>query len=147
MLHSSFLMLPSNVISTRIFGVKTVRSFRTFDIGGDKLLPYFEQRRKSSDGLAGNADRPGPTAYALPSLRALIEAASGRELHICFLWSVRWPSLTPRASWFTANANGKERGTSAYGTQGGAMLEVPSLYFQLSALSNASFCRSVQTIC
>ena len=69
-------------------------------------------------------------------LRALIEAASGRELHIMF------PMVSEVAEFDAARelVNREWQVAKARGTilptaiKVGAMLEVPSLYFQLSAL-------------
>ncbi|MEC7657714.1 MAG: putative PEP-binding protein [Pseudomonadota bacterium] len=55
--------------------------FRTFDIGGDKLLPYFSASEDENPAMGWRAlrialDRPGMLCR---QLRALIEAAGGSE--------------------------------------------------------------------
>lgn len=61
-------------------------TFRTLDLGGDKLLPYVSQEREANPALGWRAirmalDRPGMFRY---QLRALIRAAAGRQLRIMF---------------------------------------------------------------
>ena len=65
-------------------------TFRTLDIGGDKVLPYFAARRRrrtrrSAGGRSGSAS----TGRALlrTQLRALLKARGGRELSSCCRWS------------------------------------------------------------
>ena len=60
--------------------------FRTLDIGGDKLLPYFRPSEDDNPAMGWRAlrialDRPSLLRL---QLRALIRAASGRELHVMF---------------------------------------------------------------
>nr|ADI17439.1 signal transduction protein containing gaf and ptsi domains [uncultured Rhodospirillales bacterium HF0070_31K06] len=141
MLHSSFPnVAEQRDLYTRIFDAVEDRPviFRTFDIGGDKLLPYFDGSEDENPAMGWRAmriamDRP---LMLCRQLRALIEAASGRELHIMF------PMVSEVAEFDAARELvhrewqvAKERGTILPTTlKVGAMLEVPSLYFQLSAL-------------
>ncbi len=141
MLHSSFPnVAEQRDLYTRIFDAAEDRPviFRTFDIGGDKLLPYFDGSEDENPAMGWRAmrialDRP---LMLCRQLRALIEAASGRDLHIMF------PMVSEVAEfdaarelvdreWQAAKVRGATLPTAL---KVGAMLEVPSLYFQLPAL-------------
>ena len=61
-------------------------TFRTLDLGGDKVLPYVAAEREENPALGWRAiriglDRPALLRY---QLRALINAAGGRRLRIMF---------------------------------------------------------------
>src|SRR5690606_25050609 len=61
-------------------------TFRTLDLGGDKVLPYMAAEREENPALGWRAvriglDRPALLRY---QLRALINAASGRRLRVMF---------------------------------------------------------------
>ncbi len=112
--------------------------FRTFDIGGDKLLPYFSASEDENPAMGWRAlrialDRPGMLCR---QLRALIEAAGGGSLHVMF------PMVSEVAEFDEAKALldrelelAARRGTALpSAVHVGVMLEVPSLYFQLAAL-------------
>jgi phosphotransferase system enzyme I (PtsP) len=61
-------------------------TFRTLDLGGDKVLPYLEAEREDNPALGWRAIRMGLDRPALLrlQLRALIAAARGRPLRIMF---------------------------------------------------------------
>jgi phosphotransferase system, enzyme I, PtsP len=61
-------------------------TFRTLDLGGDKVLPYVKAEREENPALGWRAvriglDRPSLLRY---QLRALISAAGGRRLRVMF---------------------------------------------------------------
>ena len=61
-------------------------TFRTLDIGGDKILPYMQAVEEENPALGWRAiriglDRPG---LLRTQLRALLKAAGGRALKIMF---------------------------------------------------------------
>ena len=61
-------------------------TFRTLDLGGDKVLPYVVAEREENPALGWRAvriglDRPALLRY---QLRALIQAAAGRRLRVMF---------------------------------------------------------------
>jgi phosphotransferase system enzyme I (PtsP) len=61
-------------------------TFRTLDLGGDKVLPYMAADREENPALGWRAiriglDRPGLLRY---QLRALVHAAAGRRLRVMF---------------------------------------------------------------
>ena len=61
-------------------------TFRTLDLGGDKVLPYMEAEREDNPALGWRAVRMGLDRPALLrlQLRALIAASQGRPLKIMF---------------------------------------------------------------
>ncbi|MFN8830460.1 MAG: phosphoenolpyruvate--protein phosphotransferase [Labrys sp. (in: a-proteobacteria)] len=61
-------------------------TFRTLDIGGDKVLPYMRQIEEENPALGWRAIRLGLDRPALlrSQLRALLQAAAGRELRVMF---------------------------------------------------------------
>lgn len=112
--------------------------FRTLDVGGDKVLPYFDRLSDENPAMGWRAlrialDRP---AMLRNQVRALLRAACGRPLHVMF------PMVSEVAEFDQAKSILKmeiER-ESARGNcvpseiKVGAMIEVPALLFQLKAL-------------
>jgi phosphotransferase system enzyme I (PtsP) len=110
-------------------------TFRTLDIGGDKILPYMQSIEEENPALGWRAiriglDRPG---LLRSQIRALLKAASGRALKIMF------PMVATCDEFIRAKAL-VERETAYLAQHGrplpadlklGIMLEVPSLLFQL----------------
>lgn len=112
--------------------------FRTLDIGGDKVLPYFNAMDEENPAMGWRAirvalDRP---AMLRQQLRAIINAAKGRSVKIMF------PMVADVSEFLTAKKalaaeleRAEGRGQKIpVDIQVGAMLEVPSLAFQLPAL-------------
>jgi len=116
-------------------------TFRTLDIGGDKVLPYMRMQPEENPALGWRAvrlglDRPGLLRM---QLRALLHAAAGRELRV-MLPMVTEVSEIRRARTLL------EREVAQLRRHGhkepsrillGSMLEVPALLFQLDSLMNA----------
>jgi len=113
-------------------------TFRTLDLGGDKILPYLEAAEEENPAMGWRAlrfalDRPGLLRY---QIRAMLAAGAGRELRLMFPMVaevdefVRARGLVDREiEW--RQAHGYELPTAV---QVGCMLEVPSLAWQLDAL-------------
>jgi phosphotransferase system enzyme I (PtsP) len=114
-------------------------TFRTLDIGGDKLLPYMKGLEEENPALGWRAvriglDRPGLLRI---QLRAFIRAAAGRELR------VMTPMVSTVAEYKTTrDLFNRELAWSA--SQGyepprsaklGVMVEVPSLLWQIDELA------------
>jgi phosphotransferase system enzyme I (PtsP) len=113
-------------------------TFRTLDIGGDKVLPYLRSVEEENPALGWRAirlslDRPG---LLRAQVRALLRAAAGRELRIMF------PMVAVVSEFDNARAL-VERELTYLRQHGhrlpnqvkvGAMLEVPSLLFALDDL-------------
>ena len=113
-------------------------TFRTLDIGGDKVLPYMAWHEEENPALGWRAiriglDRPG---LLRTQLRAMLRAAEGRDARIMF------PMVAEVAEFDAAQAIvGRELAhlsrhgyTPPRGLKLGVMIEVPSLLFQLDEL-------------
>lgn len=113
-------------------------TFRTLDIGGDKVLPYLRNFEEENPALGWRAirlglDRPG---LLRSQVRALLRAAGGRELRVMF------PMIATIEEYDSAKALVEVELTHLrrHGhllperVQIGTMLEVPSLLFQLDEL-------------
>jgi phosphotransferase system enzyme I (PtsP) len=113
-------------------------TFRTLDIGGDKVLPYMRSVEEENPALGWRAirvglDRPGLLRI---QIRALLKAAGGRGLKLMF------PMIAAVDEFDQAKAL-VERELAHLRRHGhalplrvevGTMLEVPSLLFQLDEL-------------
>jgi phosphotransferase system enzyme I (PtsP) len=113
-------------------------TFRTLDIGGDKLLPYMRTVEEENPALGWRAirlglDRPG---LFRSQIRALLRAAAGRELRVMF-------PMVAAVSEFDEAKELVERELTHLRRHGhklperveiGTMLEVPSLLYQLDEL-------------
>jgi phosphotransferase system enzyme I (PtsP) len=116
-------------------------TFRTLDVGGDKLLPYFASGHEDNPAMGWRAirialDRP---FMLRQQLRALVRAAEGRELRVMF------PMIAEVAEFAAARRimelelqRAQRRGGGPSAVRIGAMLEVPALAFQLPALFAAA---------
>jgi phosphotransferase system enzyme I (PtsP) len=113
-------------------------TFRTLDIGGDKVLPYLETEREENPAMGRRAirlglDRPGLLRL---QLRALLTAAAGRELRVMF------PMIATVDEFRAARelvdiecAWARRRGRALPALlRVGAMIECPSLLWHLDAL-------------
>ncbi|MDQ0474680.1 phosphoenolpyruvate--protein phosphotransferase [Labrys wisconsinensis] len=113
-------------------------TFRTLDIGGDKVLPYMHKIEEENPALGWRAirlglDRPG---LMRSQLRALLQAAAGRELRVMF------PMVAAVEEFDHARAM-MEREIAFLRRHGkplpdlvklGAMVEVPSILWQLDEI-------------
>ena len=112
--------------------------FRTLDIGGDKVLPYMRREPEENPSMGWRAirvtlDRPSLLRY---QLRALLQATAGRKIRIIFpMISVVDEFVQARALLNKELARLRKLGYSTpVGVQLGAMIEVPSLIWQLDRL-------------
>lgn len=113
-------------------------TFRTLDIGGDKALPYFDAGEDENPAMGWRAIRIGLDRPIMlrQQLRALIRAAAGRELRVMF------PMVATVEEYLRARALLDEELTRAEDLKEsmpervkvGAMLEVPSLMWQMPQL-------------
>jgi phosphotransferase system, enzyme I, PtsP len=112
--------------------------FRTLDIGSDKTLPYLRQPKEENPAMGWRAIRMALERRALLELqvRALLQAAAGRELRIMF-------PMVAEYSEFLAAKTVVERAKSVLQSRGcelpvavklGTMIEVPALLWQLDVL-------------
>ncbi|CAN7222716.1 phosphoenolpyruvate--protein phosphotransferase [Phenylobacterium sp. LjRoot219] len=113
-------------------------TFRTLDLGGDKVLPYLEAEREENPALGWRAIRMGLDRPALLrlQLRALIAASRGRPLRIMFPLVASVDEFrAARALVDTEVAWALRRGRAAPSRLDvGAMIEAPSLIWHLDAL-------------
>jgi phosphotransferase system enzyme I (PtsP) len=113
-------------------------TFRTLDLGGDKILPYLEAEREDNPALGWRAIRMGLDRPALLrlQLRALIAATNGRELRVMFPMVASVEEFrTARAMVDVEIAWAERRGRPAPSQlKVGAMIEAPSLIWHLDAL-------------
>ncbi|APO76486.1 phosphoenolpyruvate--protein phosphotransferase protein [Rhizobium etli 8C-3] len=118
-----------------------VVTFRTLDIGGDKVVPYFRGHEEENPALGWRAirlslDRPG---LLRTQLRAMLKAAAGAELKLMV------PMVTEVSEIATVREllQKEVQHLSRFGhglprkLQFGAMLEVPALLWQLDELMAA----------
>jgi phosphotransferase system enzyme I (PtsP) len=129
-------------------GVRPV-TFRTLDLGGDKVLPYVAAEREENPALGWRAiriglDRPALLRY---QLRALISAASNRRLRVMF------PLVTTVSEFDAARAlvdreldwcrqNGR---TPPSIVEVGVMVESPALAFSIGDLKGRADFISIGT--
>jgi phosphotransferase system, enzyme I, PtsP len=113
-------------------------TFRTLDIGGDKVLPYMRSVEEENPALGWRAirlglDRPG---LLRSQVRALLKAASARELKIMFPMIATVEEFDRAKSMVERELTHLRRHGYALPerVEVGAMLEVPSLLFQLDEL-------------
>ena len=113
-------------------------TFRTLDLGGDKILPYMEMEREENPALGWRAIRMGLDRPALlrMQLRALLTAARGRELRIMFPMVASIDEFRQAREMVDIECSwAKRRGRPLPSLlRVGAMIECPSLLFHLDAL-------------
>jgi phosphotransferase system, enzyme I, PtsP len=114
-------------------------TFRTLDIGGDKILPYLRTAEEENPALGWRAiriglDRPG---LLRAQLRAMLKAAAGRNLRVMFPMVAtvdefdRAKSLVEREQAYLAR-HGYELPDKVIL---GVMVEVPSLLFEIDEIA------------
>ncbi len=113
-------------------------TFRTLDLGGDKVLPYLDAEREENPALGRRAIRLGldrPSLLRL-QLRALLHAAAGRELRVMFPMIAMVEEFRAAREMVDVEcAWARRRGRALPQLlRVGAMIEVPSLLFHLDAL-------------
>lgn len=114
-------------------------TFRTIDIGGDKVLPYFKNATQEENPALGwrairlTLDRPG---LLRTQIRALLKAAGGRELKLMLPMVTELGEIAQTREIIEREVRHLSRFAHHLPTslKLGAMLEVPSLLFQLDEL-------------
>ena len=117
-------------------------TFRTLDIGGDKILPYLQLGEEENPALGWRAIRIGLDRPALlrAQARNLLKAAAGRRLRIMFPMVAtcdefeRAKGLVRREE-ARLRRNGHELPAHL---ALGVMMEVPSLLFQIDEIAGAA---------
>jgi phosphotransferase system enzyme I (PtsP) len=113
-------------------------TFRTLDIGGDKVLPYMRNVEEENPALGWRAirlglDRPG---LLRSQIRALLRAAGGRELRVMFPMIATVEEFDEAKSLVERELTHLRRHSHKLPerVEVGTMLEVPSLLYQLDEL-------------
>jgi phosphotransferase system enzyme I (PtsP) len=113
-------------------------TFRTLDIGGDKVLPYMRNVEEENPALGWRAirlglDRPG---LLRSQVRAMLRAAGGRELRLMFPMIAMVEEFDKAKALVEVELTHLRRHGHALPERVhiGTMLEVPSLLFQLDEL-------------
>ncbi len=113
-------------------------TFRTLDIGGDKVLPYMRNVEEENPALGWRAirlglDRPG---LLRSQIRALLRAAGGRDLKVMFPMVAAVEEFDEARSLVERELTHLRRHSHKLPerVEVGSMLEVPSLLYQLDEL-------------
>jgi phosphotransferase system enzyme I (PtsP) len=117
-------------------------TFRTIDIGGDKMLPYFRGAAQEENPALGwrairlTLDRPG---LLRTQMRALLRAAGGRELRLMLPMVTELDEIAKAREIIDREVRHLSRFAYLLPTslKLGAMVEVPALLFQLDELMRA----------
>ncbi len=116
-------------------------TFRTLDIGADKVLPYMTANNEENPAMGWRAIRIGLDRPPLlrVQLRALLRAAGGRELRVMLpmvteLGEIKQTRAIVDRELAQMRRHGHPEPTRL---MLGAMIEVPSLLFQLDGLVSA----------
>jgi phosphotransferase system, enzyme I, PtsP len=112
--------------------------FRSFDIGGDKKVPYLHAEKEENPAMGWRATRIGLDHPGIlrTQFRALIAAAAGRPLAVMFPFIAEVAELDATRhlfdqEWEQAKTAGAVMPTEA---KIGIMIEVPSVLWQLDGL-------------
>ena len=112
--------------------------FRTLDIGSDKMLPYLRSTREENPalGLRGTRMALGRKAFLALQIKALLEAGAGHDMWIMFPMIANVSELlAARAVADEQRALAEKFGRALPKTlRLGAMIEIPSLVWQLDEL-------------
>lgn len=113
-------------------------TFRTLDIGADKVLPYLDEGREDNPALGRRAIRLGLDRPALlrMQLRAMLTAAGGRELRVMFPMIASVDEFRQARQLVEMECDWARRRGRALPAllRVGAMIEAPSLLWHLDAL-------------
>ena len=117
-------------------------TFRTIDIGGDKVLPYFKSAQHEENPALGwrairlTLDRP---ALLRTQIRALLKAAGGRELKLMLPMVTLVDEIRQARAIIDREVRHLSRFAYLLPTslKLGAMIEVPALLWQLDELMQA----------
>lgn len=113
-------------------------TFRTLDVGGDKVLPYVGAFGDDNPAMGWRAIRIGLDRPAMlrGQIRALIQAANGRPLSIMFPMIAEVAELRSARQLLELELDRARRRGQALpeGLRVGVMFEVPALAWQLDSL-------------
>lgn len=113
--------------------------FRTFDVGGDKPLPYFQIHDEENPAMGWRATRIGIDRPSIlrRQCRALIAAAGGRRLDVMFPFIADVGEFDEAKALFDMEMERARREGQTMPSQVrmGAMIEIPSILWQIEALA------------
>ena len=113
-------------------------TFRTLDIGGDKVLPYMKRMDEENPALGWRALRIGLDRPALlrSQLRAMLRAGAGREIRIMFPMVAETAEFDAAKALVMREVDHLTRFDHPLptGIKLGVMLEIPSLLWQLDEI-------------
>jgi phosphotransferase system, enzyme I, PtsP len=143
MLRDTFPTVPQQAsLYSRVLDQAGTRpvTFRTLDIGGDKVLPYMDDASADENPAMGwrairiSLDRP---AMLRQQLRALVRAASGRSLRVMFPMIADVAEFDAAREILQLELDRQRKSGESLPEQIaiGLMLEVPALIWQLPALA------------
>ncbi|HLI19952.1 MAG TPA: phosphoenolpyruvate--protein phosphotransferase [Stellaceae bacterium] len=153
MLRDTFPTVPQQAsIYRRVLDQAAHRpvTFRTLDIGGDKVLPYMDNASADENPAMGwrairiSLDRP---AMLRQQLRALIRAAAGRSLRVMFPMVADVGEFDNAREVLNLELDRQRKAGETLPAEiaVGVMLEVPALIWQLPALAGRADFISVGT--
>ena len=128
-------------------------TFRTLDIGGDKVLPYMKGFEEENPALGWRAIRIGLDRPALlrMQLRALIRAAAGRDLKVMLPMVSSVDELRAARAMFDRelawNASRGHEPPRTVEARGDGRGPVAALAARRDRRRRPTFCRSARTIC
>jgi phosphotransferase system, enzyme I, PtsP len=112
--------------------------FRTLDVGGDKALPYLRHTKEENPAIGWRAIRMSLDRPALFRIqfRALLRAANGRDLSVMIPMVATASEMDAIRSLIDREVTLLKKGryTPPKSLRIGAMVEVPSLLFELDAI-------------
>lgn len=112
--------------------------FRTLDIGSDKILPYFENKKEENPAMGWRSIRITLDRRIIlkTQLRALVKASHGKDLNVMFPMITTIDELKEAKKLLYAELKREQEkeGILPTSVQIGTMIEVPSLLFQLDEL-------------
>lgn len=113
--------------------------FRTFDVGGDKPLPYFQIGDEENPAMGWRATRIGIDRPSIlrRQCRALIGAASGRRLDVMFPFLASVAEFDEAKALFDREMERARKHGQTLPSQVrlGAMIEIPSILWQIEELA------------
>lgn len=112
--------------------------FRSFDIGGDKQVPYIQVGDEDNPAMGWRATRIGLDRPVIirQQLRAMVRAAAGEKLSVMFPFIAEVAEFDAMKALLNKElSKAREEGiTPPTQVRVGTMLEIPSLLFQLPEL-------------
>lgn len=112
--------------------------FRTFDVGGDKPLPYFRINDEENPAMGWRATRIGIDRPSIlrRQCRALIAAAAGRDLNVMFPFIAEVNEFISAKALFYREMERAEKAGQVMPAKVrlGAMIEIPSILWQMEEL-------------